>query len=167
MILAVDVAYSDEDAVVAGVLFRDWRDDAPEKEVISRYPHPAPYHSGEFYQRELPCILKLITEHDLAPDCIVIDGFVYLDGRHRPGLGKHLYDALGGKVTVIGVAKSAFKGIGAEFQVLRGGSLRPLFVTAAGLALEQAKGYISSMQGRYRIPDFLKKADQLSKMFTE
>lgn len=167
MILAVDVTYSDEDAVVAGVLFQDWRDEAPEKELISRYPHPASYQPGEFYKRELPCILQLIKEHSLQPDCIVVDGFVYLDGHDRPGLGKHLFDALGGKVMVIGVAKSSFKGIGTEFELCRGGSLRPLFVTAVGVALDQAKEFILSMQGRYRIPTLLKRADQLSKMFTQ
>ncbi|HJV66917.1 MAG TPA: endonuclease V [Geomonas sp.] len=167
MILVVDVAYSEEDAVAAGVLFRDWRDDAPVREVVSHHPHPASYQPGEFYKRELPCILKLITDHALQPDCIIVDGFVYLDGCHQPGLGKRLYDALGGEVAVIGVAKSPFKGIGPEFAIYRGESVKPLFVTAAGIDLEQAKAYVLGMHGGYRVPSLLKRADQLSKKFTE
>jgi len=34
------------------------------------------YKSGEFYKRELPCIKALLEEHNLTPDCIIVDGFV-------------------------------------------------------------------------------------------
>lgn len=48
---------------------------------------------------------KLLSKHNLKPDCIIVDGFVHLED-DKPGLGKHLYDALNGKVRVIGVAKN-------------------------------------------------------------
>lgn len=161
MILAVDVQYYGEHAVVAGVIFADWQDRTPAGEVITRVAVHAPYEPGEFYRRELPCILQLIVENDLEPDCIVVDGFVYLDGNNRPGLGRHLFDALEGKVAVIGVAKRAFGEIPAEFTIYRGESGRPLYVTAAGIDIEEAKRCIAKMHGRHRQPTLLKRADWL------
>lgn len=164
MILAVDVRYESRCAVVAGVLFSSWRDQAPERELLTTIPVPAEYQPGEFYKRELPCILKLIEENDLRPECIVVDGFVYLDGARRPGLGKHLYDALHGKAAVIGVAKTAFLGIGPEYEVFRGGSRKPLYVTAVGMELDYAKELIRSMHGEHRIPTLLKRVDLKSRL---
>lgn len=164
MILAVDVRYEEKCAVVAGVLFSDWRDEAPERELLTTIPIPADYQPGQFYKRELPCILKLIQENDLRPECIIVDGFVYLDGLNEPGLGKHLYDALCGKVAVIGVAKSSFRGIGPDFQILRGGSNKPLYITSVGIELEFAKELIRNMHGEHRIPTLLKRVDHASRM---
>jgi deoxyribonuclease V len=161
MILAVDVHYADHHAVVAGVLFDDWPDAVPQREFITRVAVHAPYEPGQFYRRELPCILQLMVENDLEPDCIIVDGFVYLDGYREPGLGKHLYDALEGKVAVIGVAKSAFHGIPAEFAIYRGESRKPLYVTAAGIDIEEAKRCIAMMHGSHRQPTLLKRADWL------
>lgn len=164
MILAVDVRYEDKCAVVAGVLFSNWRDATPERELLTTIPIPADYQPGQFYKRELPCILKLIEENDLRPEYVVVDGFVYLDGAKRPGLGKHLYDALHGKVAVIGVAKSHFFGIGQEYEVFRGGSNKPLYVTAVGVELDFAKVLIRSMHGHHRIPTLLKRVDLKSRL---
>jgi deoxyribonuclease V len=161
VILAVDVKYSGNYAAVAGVVFAEWRDEVPQRELICFVEVPAPYQPGEFYKRELPCILELIEENQLQPDLVVIDGFVFLDGSTKPGLGKHLYDALGGKVAVIGVAKSRYKGITAEYEVFRGSSNKPLYVTAAGINLDEAKEHIRSMHGAYRQPTLLKKVDHL------
>lgn len=163
MILAVDVSYSEDVAAVAGVVFRNWGDHHAQSEIISFAEVPAEYEPGQFYKRELPCILKLLREHDLKPDCIVVDGFVYLDGKTLPGLGKHLFDALGGKVPVIGVAKKQYKGIGAEYEIYRGTSGKPLYITAAGMELEEAQAYIGNMYGTHRIPALLKRADQLAR----
>jgi deoxyribonuclease V len=163
MILAVDVCYTENIAAVAGVVFRNWADHHPQSEMVTFMEVPAEYEPGQFYKRELPCILRLIRQHDLKPDCIVVDGLVYLDGKSSPGLGKHLYDALGGRVPVIGVAKRHFMGIGPEYEIYRGTSERPLYVTAAGMELEEAQTYIASMYGRHRIPALLKRADQLAR----
>jgi deoxyribonuclease V len=164
MILAVDVNYSEIRATVAGVLFADWHDENPSREVVSFMEVPADYQPGQFYKRELPCILKLIEENELSPECIVVDGFVYLDGYSKPGLGKYLFDALGGRTPVIGVAKSRFKDIGAEYELYRGASNRPLYVTAEGIELDRAKAYIRSMHGKYRQPTLLKRVDQLCRV---
>ncbi len=163
MILATDVHYTGTGATAAGVVFDDWPDAQPVRTVVSRIAQVADYAPGLFYQRELPCLLALLREHDLHPGCIVVDGYVYLDGWQRPGLGWHLFDALGGTVPVVGVAKSAFAGIGAEHEVRRGGSERPLYVTCAGMALGAAKAHVAAMHGDHRMPTLLRVVDQLSR----
>ena len=72
------------------------------------------------------------------PEYIVIDGYVYLDGNKKAGLGKHLYDALQERSIVIGVAKSGFKDIPGETEIFRGGSKRALYVTSAGISETEA-----------------------------
>ncbi len=159
MMLAIDVHYSDNNAYIAGVLFNDWADD---KEVAVYKTHLGgiqDYQSGAFYKRELPCILKLLDEHNLSPDTIVIDGYVYLDGVKEPGLGKHLFDALNGEVNVIGVAKNPFRAITAKHEIVRGKSKKPLYITSIGMELDKAQFCILAMHGNFRIPKLIKKAD--------
>lgn len=162
MILAIDVQYAKDIAFVTGVAFREWYSEAPCEEYVSIVYHVEEYEPGKFYKRELPCILKLLEEHNLKPETIVIDGYVFLDGKQRPGLGKHLYDSLGCQIEVIGVAKKAFPGIEREHEIFRGKSKKPLYITTSG-DLESAKHYVSIMFGKNRIPVILKRADQLSR----
>jgi len=163
MILAVDVHYRETTAQVAGVAFHEWSDAQPAARFSTRTPIAAGYRPGEFYRRELPSILALLREHHLQPETILIDGFVYLDGDFRPGLGRHLYDALDGSTVVIGVAKRPFHGIPERHQLKRGGSLRPLYVTSAGIPLEIARRRVEAMHGPYRLPTLLKLADRESR----
>ncbi|MBC8404851.1 MAG: endonuclease V [Planctomycetes bacterium] len=161
MILAVDVHYTDPTALAAGVTFSDWEDSTPLEIYTSQIEDVIDYESGSFYKRELPCILTLLKEHRLDPAIIVVDGFTYLDGVEKPGLGKHLFDALNKQVVIVGVAKRPFKDIDVKFEVHRGESKNPLYVTAEGMELTAAKAAISRMHGDFRIPDLLKKADQV------
>ena len=161
MILAVDVHYYNKHAVVAGVGFECWNDQDPKYHYVSAIDQTEDYMPGEFYRRELPCILKLLNEHELSPTYILIDGYVYLDGYSRPGLGKYLYEALSGKVKVIGVAKNPFKGITGEYELYRGSSKKPLYVTCIGEELPDAKAQIAAMYGAHRVPVLLKAVDQL------
>lgn len=161
MILAVDVDYRDWGASVAGISFESWEDEKESNIFRSKCHSIEEYVPGEFFRRELPSILKLIQEHDLNPDIIIVDGFVHLDGKNKPGLGMHLYNALHEKVVVIGVAKKPFKGIVRNCEVYRGNSKTPLYITSVGVQLEEAKRCIKSMHGKYRIPVLLKKADQV------
>lgn len=163
MMLAVDVHYGAEGATAAGVAFEDWASSAPASSFVSHLPAVAEYRPGAFYERELPCLLSLLQQSGLQPDCILVDGYVYLDGHARPGLGKHLFDALNGRIPVIGVAKTAFDGIGPEFQILRGSSRRPLYVTCAGESLPIAKAKVQAMHGAHRMPTLLKAVDRLSR----
>ena len=167
MILAVDVDYRDGIAHIAGVAFTDWSDVEPSATYTSELSGIEAYEPGNFFKRELPCILKLLEEHELAPECIIIDGFVYLDGEKEQGLGKHLYDALDDKAVIIGVAKRRFNTTPESCEVYRGQSSKPLYVTAEGVAVDVAKAHIASMHGEYRIPDLLKMADRLCRMRQE
>jgi deoxyribonuclease V len=162
-LLAVDVGYSACGARAAGVGFNTWSAAEPTRTWTSETGDAEAYVTGEFYKRELPCILHLLSEHGLHPDCIVVDGFVYLDGSSTPGLGKHLFNALAGTIPIIGVAKTAYAGIPHRFHVIRGKSNRPLFVTSEGIDVEAAKEHVRSMHGSHRIPTLLKIADRLSR----
>jgi deoxyribonuclease V len=160
VILAVDVQYQDNKAFVGGVVFGNWASQDPIAEYVSTLHDIEEYEPGNFYKRELPCILKLLAEHELSPACIVIDGYVYLDGEQKPGLGKRLFDSLANLDEVIGVAKKAFSGIGDDYEIYRGKSGKPLYITTTG-DLELAKSKITRMFGKHRIPVLLKCADKL------
>jgi len=163
MILAVDVHYTENRAKVAGVAFENWEDRFPQREYVSSIESVAEYEPGMFFQRELPCILQLVAEHELRPKIIIVDGYVYLDGHSKAGLGKHLYDALHGEVIVIGIAKKSFKGIDRRYRVYRGNSKKPLYVTAVGLEIDQAREHVRKMHGKHRLPSLIKRADQVCK----
>ena len=161
MILAVDVLYTDGKGIAAGVLFENWESCSPVGEYVSEMDVDEAYVPGQFYKRELPCILRLLHEHALSPDTIIVDGYVFLDGVEKPGLGKYLYDALGGKQTIVGVAKNLFSGISSMHGILRGRSHKPLYITVIGDSLDAAKANVLSMCGEHRIPVLLKRADHL------
>ncbi len=160
MILTTDVAYSGTLAVAAGIVHRDWDSDAAERTIVERIDTVAPYEPGAFYKRELPCLLRLLEAVDETLDAIVVDGYVTLGPEQSPGLGWHLHDRLGGDVPVIGVAKSEFAGTPETCRLYRGGSKQPLYVTAIGMPLSQAKTCIAGMHGASRMPTLLKLADR-------
>jgi deoxyribonuclease V len=162
MIIAVDVHYPpDGPATAAGILFRSWETGEPSAEVVVETGAAAEYVPGSFYLRELPCILKLLGEVREPFDVVVIDGYVFLGEERRPGLGMHLWEALGRRVPVIGVAKSRFRGTPGETELFRGKSRRPLYVTSAGVVVEEAKSCIARMSGQDRIPEMLRRVDRL------
>ena len=165
MIVALDVFYFADFAVASGVLFRIWEDATESASCVEKVNgiSLADYVPGEFYKRELPCLRRVIDKLDCLPTVIVIDGYVTLDAAGRPGLGMHLWESLAQKVPIIGVAKNRFAGIPTESELYRGQSQRPLYVTAVGVPLDEAKTHIGSMHGKYRIPTLLKRVDQLSR----
>lgn len=163
MILAVDVFYDENKGNIGGIVFEKWSDEKPAVELIAKIDNIAKYESGLFYKRELPCILKLIEDHSLHPEFIIIDGYVFTDGISKPGLGFHLYNSLSCSIPVIGVAKNYFKGIPPYCELLRGNSKKPLFITSIGINLELAKECVSKMHEKNRIPSLLKLVDQLSR----
>jgi deoxyribonuclease V len=95
--------------------------------------------------------------------CVVIDGYVWLDRAGTPGLGAHLYEALGRGVPVVGIAKTAFKGSEMAERLVRPASDKPLFVTAAGLTPESALAHAQRLHGPHRIPTLLKAVDALAR----
>ena len=161
MKLAVDVDYRDDRVSIAGLAFSRWEDAQAAEFFHSTLNKVEDYQPGQFYRREMPAILHLLDEHKLSPDIIVIDGYVSLGREQKPGLGRHLYNALQGRIPVIGVAKNPFRDTTTESEACRGSSRRPLYVTSAGIGLEEAKQSILSMHGKYRLPTLLKEADRL------
>jgi deoxyribonuclease V len=77
------------------------------------------------------------------------------------GLGKYLYDAINGEVSVVGVAKKRFKNIDSQCEIYRGVSKKPLYVTAVGIDMEQAKANVRAMHGTNRLPISIKRVDQI------
>ena len=163
MILITDTQYNDSNATTSGVIISDCTDSSPQQELIFQTLKVEPYEPGKFYKRELPCILGLIKHHSLSPSQIVIDGHVYLDGSSQWGLGAHLHDALSGLCPVIGVAKNRFKDMPLTHAILRGESQTPLWITAAGMHYVDAQDLIRTMAGVFRLPDMIKRADQLAR----
>lgn len=161
MIAAFDVHYLKNGyASAAAVLFSDYSDAEPASAFTRVLPEPADYRSGEFYRRELPCLLKLLEEIKETSNEIVIDGYVTLGD--KPGLGQHLFESLAGRVPVVGVAKSRYKG-SSGVEIIRGRSMKPLYVTSAGVDLYEAAEKIRTMHGAYRIPTLLKYVDLLAR----
>jgi deoxyribonuclease V len=161
MLACVDVDYRDHEAVAACVLFRAWTDGASAAEVVEHVARVEPYQPGQFYRRELPCLLAVLGRIPVPPEAVVVDGYVWLGDETTPGLGGHLYAALGQAVPVIGVAKTRFAGAVAARPVVRGTSRRPLWVTAAGIDADTAARHVAGMHGPFRIPTLLKRVDQL------
>jgi deoxyribonuclease V len=167
VILAVDVSYDEACAYAAAVSFERFDADRPSAEYYAVSAIVGDYTPGAFYRRELPAILHLMKTHRLQPSCLIIDGYVFLDGPEREGLGAHLYARFKGAFPVIGVAKNRFGEIPVSYAVLRGGSRRPLYVTAAGIDRDDAVRAVLSMHGSHRIPTMLKRADRMSRMLRE
>lgn len=163
MLACLDVSYADSDATAACILFDRWDATIPAQELVRHFSQVAPYESGNFFRRELPCLLGILNELPHPPEAVVVDGYVWLGPGGKPGLGAHLFEALGGNTPIIGVAKSAFPEAPAV-EVLRGQSKTLLYVTAAGVDTGQAAENIRGMSGAYRIPDMLRLVDRLCRV---
>src|SRR5512135_1031705 len=127
------------------------------------------YRPGNFYRRELPCLLSVLQLVPVLPEAAVVDGYVWLPPGDRPGLGAHLYDAMGRQIPVIGIAKTAFAGVESCVSarpVLRGISRKPLFVTAVGMEPDIAALRVREMAGKHRVPEIGRLADRLSRSRT-
>jgi len=165
MILAFDTYYFNDKAKTVCLCFEKWTDNEPLTLFSDITCGISPYVPGEFYKRELPCILSLldkITVSDIS--YIVVDGYVYLDDKGGCGLGGYLFEALGRKIPVIGVAKSEFHNNSTNVRELkRGKSKNPLYISAAGIDPDTASDFIKSMKGEFRIPSLLRVLDRKTK----
>jgi deoxyribonuclease V len=158
---AVDVHYlRSGDAGAAAVVAADALFSQVLAEHTAVVPEVAPYQPGEFYRRELPP-LRAVLDGIGGLGLLVVDGYADLDPGGRPGLGAHAHTEFG--IPVIGVAKSAFATATHAVAVLRGTSARPVFVTAAGMPRADAAELVRCMAGRFRVPDALRRADQLAR----
>ncbi|MGC4113457.1 MAG: endonuclease V [Myxococcales bacterium] len=165
MIAILDVHYPETGARAACVVLEDWGAAAALEERVVTLEAVEPYVPGQFFRRELPCLQAVLSAVKASVSLVVVDGYVWLDRSGRPGLGAHLYDELGKKTPVVGVAKTSFgePGTSAAVEVLRGVSKNPLFVTAAGTDAEEIARRVQTMAGPSRIPWALGRVDALSR----
>jgi deoxyribonuclease V len=162
MLVAVDVSYDRvrSRAAAAAVLFHGWQDAVAAREYTVGVPSVAAYVPGQFYRRELPCLLQVLAAVEEPITTVLVDGYVRMGA--RPGLGWHLWQAVDECCAVVGIAKSPFRGAEA-IAVLRGGSRRPLYVTAAGIDPLRAAESVRNMHGPHRVPALLRRVDQLAR----
>jgi deoxyribonuclease V len=162
MLAAVDVHYNDQSstAMAAAIGFNDWTDDRPASEHRALIANVAPYVPGSFFERELPCLLEVLSLIPNRLDAVVIDGYVTLGD--RPGLGMRLWQAIDQKSAVVGVAKTRFRSAPAV-EITRGGSRIPLFITCIGIELAHAAELVKNMHGEHRLPTLLKIVDRLAR----
>lgn len=167
--LAIDTYYTEENAYTVGVFFSQWDDTEPLK-VIKRITKPKyPYVPGEFYKRELPCILDLLGGVNFdSLSTIIVDGFIRIekDGTLVPGLGEYLYNEVKDwNISVIGVAKSKFDGCEKwSTPVIRKTGSKPLYVQGIGRYTdEMAASLIKGMAGPNKLPTLLHLLDRETK----
>lgn len=166
MIYATDVKYYEDHAVAVCISFREWHQELPDNEYYDTILEVHEYVPGEFYKRELPCILQVLKQVPLQhEDLIIVDAYVFLDEQKTPGLGYHLFKALNKNYAVLGVAKSRFKnGPAAEVkEVYRGSSKVPLFISSIGIDTEDAAKHVEEMAGTHRLPFLLRYLDTKTK----
>lgn len=158
---AVDVHYPDSGGASAALLIADDPRFAHVcLEATAWLPTVDAYEPGQFYRRELPAILAVLSKIDHL-DLLIIDGYVDLDPTGSPGLGAHLHDQL--RIPIIGVAKTGYRTATHAVPVVRGAAIRPLFVTAVGLPVERAATLVADMAGQSRLPDVLHAVDRLAR----
>lgn len=164
MILAFDTYYYNNKAKTIAVSFNHWQDEKPLHIYNEIIEGVSKYEPGSFYKRELPCILSLLKQINLEKiDTIVIDGYTTLE-ENKLGLGGHLYEKLDRKIPIIGVAKSQYQSNTSNYKaLLRGGSIRPLYISAIGIDLEKAYNNIKTMHGSFRMPTLLQLVDTKTK----
>nr|WP_294780930.1 endonuclease V [uncultured Flavobacterium sp.] len=165
MILAFDTYYFDQKAKTVCLEFSEWNESKNFKVYTETIDNVSEYIPGEFYKRELPCILSLLNKIDLSViRAIIVDGFVYLDDEKKYGLGGHLFEKLNKEIPIIGVAKTNFASIEKNKKSLfRGDSKKPLYITSIGIDLDEAFSLVEKMNGEYRMPTLLKELDRLTK----
>ena len=160
-IAVLDAHYGASAAAAAAVLLDGWRAEVPFAQHRVTLDAAAPYVPGRFKDRELPALLRLLAEVKFFNGLLIIDAYCTLDPSGAPGLGAYLFDALG--LPVVGVAKNRFQRATHAQEILRGGSRRPLFVTACGLDPAEAAQRVREMAGPHRLPDAIKAVDRLAR----
>lgn len=161
MKLIIDVSYQVNNAKVVGGFFENWNDEKLIKVSQKIVNNIKEYISGEFYKRELPCILEFLNDYDINEiELIIIDGFVFLNDDNKQGLGCYLFESLDKRIPVIGVAKTSFHNNNKNvINLLRGNSKKPLYISSIGIELLNASDLIKNMFGNNRMPNIIKQID--------
>jgi deoxyribonuclease V len=162
VIIALDCHYTSREATAAACAIVEWT----AGEIMARHRIvdvvPAEYQAGSFYRRELPLLLRVLAEIDRPIAALLIDAYVDL-APDKPGLGRHLVETLQTTLPVVGVAKTRYMGASHALEVRRGRSAKPLLITAANVAVEQAAAWVHDMHGAHRIPTLLREVDHLAR----
>lgn len=166
MIVTTDVSYDPPYAYAAAVVFEDWSSSGPVRVYKARSEIESHYISGELFLRELPALKAVLQKVTQQISVIIIDGYVQF-AIERPALGWYLFHELGSKIPVIGVAKSRFASAENGTAVRRGGSDKPLYVTAIGLPEDEAAEKVKEMHGEFRIPTMIKLAHFEASAYTK
>lgn len=180
-VAGLDVTYSrdDERLVAAAVVLDAATLQVVESAVVAQKPQ-FPYVPGLFAFRELPPLLAAVDQLEEAPDAYLCDGFGLAHPR-RFGLACHLGVLL--DRPAFGVAKSALTGTApppgnerGSWSALRDGGdtlgrclrtqdgVKPVYVSVGHRAtLADACALTLVLSPRYRIPEPIRRADQLSR----
>jgi deoxyribonuclease V len=161
LIASVDVQYgATRGARAAVVAFTPWSAETPTEQHVVQIADVDPYEPGAFYKRELPCIRAALASLTSRPTVVIVDAHAWL-APGVAGLGARLLHADPSIATVVGVAKTRFKGAPAT-PIVRGRSTAPLWVDEAGERLDAARR-VAEMHGPYRVPALLRLVDQLAR----
>lgn len=164
VIVVIDVHYDDNIPIagIGAVVVKDWNSAVTDAEFSDVKREFQPYVPGQFYRRELPCLLPTLSRiaNTIALNTIVIDGHVDLSPG-QAGLGRHLHNALDKNKTVVGIAKNPYPASHAR-PVFRGKSKHPLWVTCTDEKLDAAE-CVHVMAGDARLPTLVKAADRLAR----
>lgn len=165
MKLIVDVAYRDNTAKVVGGFFKNWADKELFKICEKIVNNVQDYIPGEFYKRELPCILDFLNDYELSEiELIVVDGFVVLNDEGKKGLGAYLFESLGKRIPIVGIAKTSFHNNNKNvISLFRGISQKPLYISSIGINLTEVSDIIKNMFGHNRVPHIIKQVDTETK----
>ncbi len=167
MLAVLDADYRDNCAQCACICFAEWESAEAVESYCVVVDGVEPYQPGAFFKRELPGLLKVLAGVKVPLEAILVDAYVWL-APNRGGLGWHLYEALEHQVPVIGVAKTRYRPAEAvAIPLYRRGSQNPLWITTAGIDIEDAVMMVSSMHGNSRIPTMLKLADTRCRIWGE
>lgn len=174
----LDVAYADDDRLVAAVVVLDAASCEPVDSAVVHGRAAFPYVPGLFAFRELPALLEALGRLTVTPDLLVCDGHGLAHPR-RFGLACHLGVLTG--LPSLGVGKTPLVGSWAEPGPARGdgsplvdageivgrvlrtrAGVKPVFVSVgSGVDLDTATRHVLTLTPRYRLPETTRAADHL------
>jgi len=178
-IAGVDASFRDDNIIAAACLYK-YPELVPIEDVYAVAKTPFPYVPGFLSFREGGAIIKAVRKFKTKPDLVLFDG----QGIAHPkgiGIASHIGVLL--ELPSIGCAKSRLVGDYKQPGVKKGqyallkyknktvgavlrtrDNVRPVFVSPGHLiTLKEALYYTMRCTGNFRIPEPLRRADQLSK----
>jgi deoxyribonuclease V len=180
-IAGVDAAFCGEYVIAAACLYK-YPELVPVEDAYAVTKISFPYITGYLSFREGPAIIKAVKKLKTKPDLVLFDG----QGIAHPkgiGIASHIGALL--DIPSIGCAKSRLIGdykapgkqkgqyallkyknktVGAVLRTRN--DIRPVFVSPGHLtALKDAVYYVLRCTGKFRIPEPIRRADQISKSY--